>query len=451
MKKLFNIALILTISVTLFCNTVFAENITNEDLSSIKDTMQVITENYKTDVSKEVLINGAIKGMLSSLDPYSTYFTKEEFAEFEQSVNGEYSGIGVNIKKIDGYIEITGIIDESPAKKAGLKIGDRFVSVDDAAVINMNLDVFTAKVKGEKGTKVKVGIIRDGSKTPINFEIVRDTIKISSVEYKILDNNMGYIRINEFSKDCSDSVCSALKSFDEKKVTKVIVDLRGNPGGLLSEVISICENFIPKGPIVHVKTNGDKKTYYSKLEKTKYKLVVLVDGGSASAAEILAGAVKDTKSGTIIGTTTYGKGTVQTIFELNNGSFIKLTIADYLTSSEKSVEKSGVAPDIISKSVNLESIDDIMPLDITRNIKAGQKGADVLAVEQRLNALGYDVSGPDNNYDAITQKAVLEYKKNHKLLQNKIITKDFQKLLDHEVVSNIGKDAQLLKALEVLK
>ncbi len=451
MRKITQVILVLIISLNFFCSTVFAQEITSDDLEKISATIQIITENYKEEVSKELLITGAIKGMLSSLDPYSTYFTKEEFKEFEESTNGEYSGIGINIKKVGKYIEVTGLIGDSPAKKAGLKVGDKFIEVDNASVVNTSLELFISKVKGLKGTNVNVAILREGSKKLIYFNIVRDIVKIPVVEYKIIDNSIGYIKISEFSKNCSDEVYKALEDFDKNNITKVIIDLRGNPGGLLNEAVSICENFIPKGPIVHVNTNDSQKTYYSKLERIKYKVAVLVDGGSASASEIFAGAVKDTSAGVIIGTNTYGKGTVQTIYELNDGSFIKLTIANYLTPLKKSVENVGVVPDIIIRSVNLESVEDIASLSIKRSITAGQRGEDVLAIEQRLKVLGYDILSPDYYYDSVTQKAILQYKKEHKIVANKVITKNFQRILNQEVITNFNKDAQILKALETLK
>ena len=450
MKNIIKTILFFVISLTVLSNTVFASAALDTDIGSIKEVMDLINNNYKTKVPNQQLVDGAIKGMLNSLDPHSTYFTKEEYESFLQSINGGYSGIGVNIKKIDKYIQVIGVMKDSPAQRVGIKEGDKFITVGDISAVDMEIDIFVAKVKGPKGTKIKLGIIRDDLETPLVLEVMRDNIKVTNVEYKILEGNIGFIKIYEFGADGAEEVKEALKKFDENNVLKVIVDLRGNPGGYLDVAANICKNFIPKGPIVYVKTNSDEQIYNSDLKEQKYKLAVLVDGGSASASEIVAGAVKDTKAGVIIGTKTYGKGTVQTFFKLDDGNYIKLTIANYLTPNKNSVDGVGINPDFVIKNPNLVSMDNLGELDVQRNVYVGQKGEDVFAVEQRLKVLGYDVGGPDYIYDNITQKAVLEYKKSHKIAINRIITKGFQKKLDKEIIDSIGKDTQLLKAIEIL-
>lgn len=449
-KKIMSVIIAIVILMNIPCNAVFAKSISQEELNKIKEVMQLIKDNYKEDISDKDLSTGAIKGMLSSLDPYSVFFTKEEFKEFTKSLSGSFEGIGVNIKKSGQYIEIINVIKGAPAESAGLKQGDKIISVDGVSTLNMELDIFISKARGPKGTKVKLGILRGSAGITQYFEITRNEVKVPQLEYKAIDG-IGYIKISEFGENVDKDFEEALNFFDKSGITKLIIDVRGNPGGLLGETVNICRKLIPKGPIVHIKTNSEQKTIYSYLENPKYKIVVLVNGASASASEVFAGAVKDTKAGIIVGTKTFGKGTVQTIFDLNGGDYIKMTIANYYTPNNSSVNKIGITPDYIVNQVYIEDKDQLVDLNIERNIKLKDKGEDVYAIEQRLYALGYEVDQPDYIYDNITAKSIEKYKKEHKIQNNKTITKSTQRLIDKEIKEGIDKDNQLEKAIKLLK
>lgn len=322
-----------------------------DSLKYMEEVLQYIEDRHPFEIEKSTLIEGGIRGMLQSVDPHSSYFTPEEAEEFNQSISGEFSGIGVYINEKDGYINIENTIKGQPAEKAGIKKGDLIIEVEDKDIKDMGLNKASSLIKGPVGTKVKLKIKR-GEKNLV-IKVTRQTIKVNPVEYEILEGNVGYIELKEFSGQATKEIKIALEAFDKKKVKKVILDLRDNPGGLLSESISISKLFVHKGPIVHIREKNRALLTYatSLLETPKYDLVVLVNGNSASASEIVAGAVKDRKAGRLVGTKTYGKGTVQSMMPLSDGSMIKLTIAEYLTANETSINGIGIEPDYLIENL----------------------------------------------------------------------------------------------------
>ncbi len=316
------------------------------DLDYFMGVKSIIEKNYFQKPSEEKLVEGAIKGIFMNLDPNSTYYTKEEFQNLIEELTGGFVGIGVYIKEEHGDIIITSIIEGGPAYKAGVKPGDKIISVDGKAIKDMSMEEIISLIQGQPGTKIKLGVKRENKS--IFLEVIRERIILSSVEYGILDNNIGYIKILQFSDTTLEHLVPILEQFDKRNISNIIIDLRNNPGGLLDEVVNILKLFIPEGPIIHIKYRGNvERTYYSNLKKPKYKLAVLVNERSASASEIFAGAVQDTKVGTIIGVPTYGKGTVQQLISLPYGDGMKLTIAEYLTPNNRNINNKGIKPDII--------------------------------------------------------------------------------------------------------
>ena len=317
------------------------------DLIFFMDAFKNIKETYPFEIEDKDLIEGALKGMYQALDAYSDYYTPEEADELYQELSGSFSGIGVYIEEKDSYINIKGTIKDSPGEKAGLKKDDLIISVDDKDIEGMSIQDAQKLIKGEEGSKVKLGIKRTNKTLPIYIEVIRQEIVINPVEYKILEKNIGYIKLAEFTESSAKELKKALAEFDKKNVSKVILDLRDNPGGLLSQSIEISRQFVPSGPIVHIQEkNQDLVTHISTNKNLKYKLAVLVNGNSASASEIVAGAIKDTKAGTIIGTKTFGKGIVQSMVPLENGSLVKITSAEYLTPNKTSIHGKGIEPNI---------------------------------------------------------------------------------------------------------
>ena len=325
------------------------------DLIFFEEVLKYIEDRHPFDIEESTLLEAGLKGVLQAVDPYSNYYTAEEAEELYQDISGEFTGIGVYIEEKDGYINIIDTIKNQPAEKAGLKKDDLIIGVGEKDIKGLGSKKVSSLIKGPVGSKVKLKIKR-GEKVLV-IEVARETISINPVEYKILENNIGYIELKEFTGQATKEINKALKSFDNKKVNKIILDLRDNPGGLLSESISISRLFVPKGPIVHIREK-DKAllTHTSTLEKPKYKLIVLVNENSASASEIVAGAVKDRKAGKLVGTKTYGKGIVQSMMPLSDGSMIKLTIAEYLTPNKTSINGIGIEPDYTIENTEEEDL-----------------------------------------------------------------------------------------------
>ena len=315
------------------------------DVQFLLEVYDYIKDTYPLKYSEREVIEGAVKGMLESLDPYSSYYNFEESMELYDQLLGNFTGIGIYIEEKDGYINIIDTIKGQPAEKAGLQKDDMITKVDGKDLLNIPVSEVTKLIKGPINTKVKLEIKRGKKTFPI--EVMRDIIDTGSVEYEILDNNIGYLQITQFEENTTKDVKMAIKEFDKNKVKKIIIDVRNNPGGLLDQVIDIARLFVPKGPIVHIQQKYKPLiTHASTLEKPKYELAVLVNEYSASASEILAGAIKERKVGKLIGTTTYGKGIVQSIRPLTNGSIIKMTTAEYLLPNQTSIHGKGIEPDI---------------------------------------------------------------------------------------------------------
>ncbi len=322
------------------------------DFNFLYSTFQIINQKYPFELDNEKIIRGAVKGMLQAVDENSDYYTKEEAQNFTSLTDGKVVGIGVVMQLIDGRIIVNEIIKGNSAENSGLEVGDVIAAVDGETVIGKTLTEVSAMIKGEEGSKVRIKINREGKFH--EYEIERQSVEIHSVRSKILEDNIGYIEIDEFTFGMNKEVKAALKEFDKKNVKKVIVDLRDNPGGLLSEVVEMSSQFIPAGDVVHVRYKNYKESYKSTLKEAKYDLVVLVNSRSASASEIFAGAVKDRKVGKLVGTKTYGKSTVQSLLDITDGSLVKLTIAEYLTPSGISIHKKGIEPDVKVENSNPE-------------------------------------------------------------------------------------------------
>lgn len=311
-----------------------------------------IETKYVNDTDDVKLIDGAIDGMVKSLnDPHSNYLSPKMYKTLMEQTEGSFAGIGV-IMGMDNEqkIHIVGIMENSPGQKAGLQEGDEILAVDGVPVTQMAFDEVAAHVRGQAGTDVVLTIMRDNTNQDIT--ITRDNIKLKTVGHKMLDNNIGYIQIVSFSEDTANEFNEAYNDLKNQGMKALVLDLRNNPGGLLTTCVEIAKKLVPKGEIVSiVDKQGNKETYSSSLEAPEYPLVVLINKNSASASEILSGAIQDTKAGTIIGNTSYGKGSVQTILPMFEDDAVKLTIAKYYTPSGRSINGTGITPDI---EINLD-------------------------------------------------------------------------------------------------
>ena len=309
--------------------------------------LQIVKSRYVEEVSSDTLMAGAIKGMVKSLnDPHSIYMDAKTFKEFMIETEGSFGGVGIVIGMKDKLLTVIAPIEGTPGEKAGIKSGDQIIKIDGQDTKDMALDEAVNKIRGQEGSKIVLTLMR-GQEVQ-DYTLTRSNIQIKTVAGKMLENNIGYIRLSMFNENTGNEFIRKLQELEKQGMKALVLDLRDNPGGLLNESVKVASQFVPKGPVVSVVTrDGQRETHTSNLETTKYPVVILVNGGSASASEIVAGAAQDTGAGTLVGTKTYGKGSVQTVVRLDEGSAIKLTIAKYLTPKDRSINGVGIEPDIV--------------------------------------------------------------------------------------------------------
>ena len=303
---------------------------------------------YEDEIDGDALVEGLYSGYTEALgDPYTEYYDEEETQALFESTSGEFSGIGVTMSQgTDGTITVTNIYEDSPADKAGMQVDDILLEVDGRDIQGEDLNTVVSYVKGERGTEVTLTVLRDGDE--VDLAAVRDTIEVQTVEYRMLDGQLGYISVSEFDDVTYDQFKTALDDLEAQGVQGLIIDLRNNPGGNVDTVTDMLKLLLPEGPIISIKDkngNTEEMTCDGENEFTK-PLAVLVNGYSASASEIFSGAVQDYGTGTIVGTTTYGKGVVQQLISLGDGTCLKVTIAEYYTPSGRSINGTGVTPDV---------------------------------------------------------------------------------------------------------
>jgi len=348
MKK--TISLIL--SFLLLFNFAFAEiSVTSEDVTDFdtyKLTLykELIQELFYKDISDKELYEAAIRGMFASLDPYSAYYNEEQSDAFNESTSGNYVGIGIKFEGANNLMRIVKVFAGTPAYSAGLLMGDYLIEVDGVETSGMSTTKVASMIKGEEGTKVKLKLLR--AQEFIEVEVERRNIQAESCDFSVLGKDIGYIKIEEFNESTYSEVSKYVEALKALQMNKLILDLRDNSGGYVSQAVAVANYFVPRGVVTTLKyKNEDKdKVYSSVLKEPYFKLVVLVNENSASSAEILAGAIKDTKAGTLIGTTTYGKGVFQNVYNLKDGGSIKITTGVYQTPNGTCIDGVGIAPDI---------------------------------------------------------------------------------------------------------
>lgn len=308
--------------------------------------LQIVRARYVEPVDMDTLVAGAVKGMVSSLgDPHSIYMDAKMYKEFMVETEGSFGGVGMVLGVKDKILTVVSPIEGTPSDKAGIKSGDQIVKIEGQETKDMALDEAVGKIRGPEGSTVALSIRHENDPVK-DIVLTRSNIQIKTVAGKMLPDNIGYIRISMFNENTGSDFNAKYKELEAAGMKSIILDLRDNPGGLLEESVKVSSKFVPKGPVVSVVTrDGHRETHSSTLEAIKYPVAVLVNGGSASASEIVSGAIQDTASGTLIGTKTYGKGSVQTVMRLDGGA-IKLTIAKYLTPNDRSINGIGIEPDI---------------------------------------------------------------------------------------------------------
>lgn len=345
--------LILALSFSLNGIALFKRETNEVYYDRFKEVFQKLEKDYVKEPKKQELLDAAIEGMLSSLDPHSSFFADEDLEFFVSNTSGEFGGVGIEIIFESGAIKVISPIDDLPAHKAGIKAGDFIVKVNDEFVNNLGYNKAIKELRGKAGTKVNVTVIREGESKPLNFEIERQIVKIDAVKSRV-ENNVAYLRVSSFTekvaKELNDEI-KKLTSNNKNNIEGIILDLRNNPGGLLEQAVDVSSMFIKEGVVVSTKGRNISSELVMKAKKTSTKapnlpLVVLINGGSASASEIVAGALQDHKRAILVGTKTYGKGSVQTLFPLDNRSAMKFTTALYYTPNGRSIQAEGIEPDI---------------------------------------------------------------------------------------------------------
>lgn len=458
----------------------------------LKGIMDMAEDKYKGEVTREQMIQGALKGIFSTMDPYTVYYTMEEAEGFFNDINGSYTGIGVVMSEIDGKIVVDQVYSSTPAAEAGIKAGDIIAEVDGKSLENLSLDGVASLIKGQADTKVVIGVQRDGVDEIIRLQVTRRQISLNPITYK-MEGDIGYIKLEMFNSNAGRAMDEALQEMDKNKITKIILDLRDNPGGEVSQAVSIARRFVREGLITELdfKSESQKdERYYSSLKELKYELVVLVNEMSASASEILAGAIQDTDSGILVGTTTFGKGKVQNLYPiltpeaakkyeketgemLVNGydllslygvypsedeiiGWIKITTGEYYTPDGRMIDGLGLEPDIWVENKPAEKEmkpEGLKKLQKTAKPSLNAESEDVLSAESILMLMGYEVDTPDMLMDEKTITAIRQFQEDCGLYSYGVLDFATQQALNDKLDELIllgGKDRQYEKAMELL-
>jgi carboxyl-terminal processing protease len=346
----------LTTGILIGQGTAQAKPDTYEELRVFTQALELVRRNYVEEPNTKDLVQGAIKGMLSNLDPHSSFMTERAFKEMSMDIKGEFQGVGIQIGIKNQQLTIISPIEDTPADRAGLAAGDKILKINDDWTKDMTIEEAVDKMRGPKGTQVQLLIFREGWDKPKEFKIVRDVIKVLSVKARMLENGIGYVKITQFAGQTAAEFEKKLKELEKKGMKKLVLDLRNNPGGILDASVDVSGMFLPKDSLVvylQGRNAADRRDYLS-TETGPYQtlpIVVLVNAGSASASEIVAGALQDSKRAVILGTQTFGKGSVQTVFNLEGGAGMRLTTAKYYTPKGRSIQNVGIKPDIELKLV----------------------------------------------------------------------------------------------------
>lgn len=356
-----------------------------DDLRTFAEVLDRIKAAYVEPISDRTLLENAIKGMLSNLDPHSAYLDIDAFRELQESTSGEFGGLGIEVGMEDGFVKVVSPIDDTPASKAGIQPGDLIVKIDGQPTKGLSMLEAVDKMRGEVGSKILLTLVREGGR-PFDVELTRAIIKVKSVKSQLLDKGYGYIRITQFQVNSGEEVGKALNKLRQengKKLRGLVLDLRNNPGGVLQAAVEVSDHFLKEGLIVYTEgriANSELRFSADPVDASEgVPLVVLINGGSASASEIVAGALQDHKRGVLMGTDTFGKGSVQTVLPLNNDRALKLTTALYYTPNGRSIQAQGIVPDIEvarAKLTREQDDENIKEADLQGHLSNGNGGAD---------------------------------------------------------------------------
>ncbi|MED4454409.1 S41 family peptidase [Metabacillus fastidiosus] len=422
-----------------------------------KQAYDLISTQYVEKVEEDKLLEGAIQGMLSTLeDPYSVYMNKETAEQFSQSLDSSFEGIGAEVGMDEGKVKIISPFKNSPAEKAGLRPNDQIISIDGESIEGLDLHEAVIKIRGKKGTKVVIEVLRPNSKDKISFEVVRDEIPLETVfssvkEYQ--NKKIGYIEITSFSEKTAEDFKEQLKTLEKQNIKGLVLDVRGNPGGYLQSVEEILKEFVTKEkPYIQIEErNGEKKRYFSKLNNKKdYPVNVLIDKGSASASEILAGALKEANGYNVVGVSSFGKGTVQQAVPMGDGSNIKLTLYKWLTPDGNWIHGKGVEPTI---EVSQPAYFQAGPIKADKVLEADMNNEQIKLAQIVLKGIGFEPGREDGYYSEATEMAVKAFQQKHGLqMTGKIDGKTAAKINEvaAENIAEEKNDVQLETAIKSL-
>ncbi|PWU69277.1 S41 family peptidase [Gracilibacillus dipsosauri] len=427
-------------------------------MSKVVNAFTVIKENYVEDVEDKQLIEGAIQGMLGSLeDPYSSYMDQETMEQFNEQIESSFEGIGAEVSMVGGNVTIVAPIKDSPAEKAGLKPNDQVITVDGNSVEGLDLQEAVNKIRGEKGSKVSLEIRRPGVEELIELEITRDAIPLETVyvDTKEVDGKLiGILELTSFSENTASDFKKELTKLEEQGMDGLIIDVRGNPGGLLPTVEELLKMFVPKEtPYLQIEDpTGKKSRYFSKLESPKdYPVVTLINEGSASASEILAVSLKEALNYEVVGTTSFGKGTVQQTVPMGDGSTIKLTRFKWLSPEGNWIHEKGVEPTVEQKMPDYYYANPIQIEDDPLSLDESDPSIENLQI--MLDGLGYEVDRNDGYFDESTASAVKAFQTDNDLEATGQVDQNTAEVLQSELMEHIRNgedDLQLEKALEII-
>lgn len=403
-----------------------AETETYQELKVFSEVLSLVQKNYVEETKGKDLVYGAIRGMLNILDPHSAFMSPEMYKEIQVDTRGEFGGLGIQIGIKEGRLAVIAPIEETPAEKAGIKAGDIILKVDDESTKEMTLMDAVQKMRGPKGSKVALTIQREGKDEPLVFSLIRDIIKIESVKSRMMENHIAYFRLTQFQEKTSKDLAAALKEMSSQGMESIILDLRNNPGGLLTSAVETTELFIPSGNVVVTIRGRDpkkEKDEYFSNHKTPYEkqnMIVLVNEGSASASEIVSGALQDWGRAVILGTQTFGKGSVQTILQLSDGSGLRLTTAKYYTPKDRSIQNVGITPDIIIRTVSTKEGEGKSPIlreeDLERHLENEKEAVPGGGETQRPSPPA--VKAPEKEGEDIQLQKAVELLKTWKIFKN---------------------------------
>lgn len=423
------------------------------ELSTLIEAYYILEEQYLGEYDSTEIIDGALSGMASAVDdPYTEYYPEDESEVMDQSISGSFEGIGAEVMKEGEYVKIVAPIAESPAEKAGLQPNDLIIEVEGESTAGQSLNDVVSRIRGEKGTEVILRIQRGDSESTVT--VTRDSIPIETVVYEVDSEHdkIGHVEIRSFSQPTAEELIDALQDLEDQGIEKIIIDVRKNPGGLLDAALNVANIFIPDGePIMSMEdSQGQTVEFEAGSDYGDYKyqgeVVLLVDEGSASASEILAGAMQ-AQDIPIIGSTTFGKGLVQSVVDLSNSGDLKLTTARWLTASDEFINEKGIQPDV---EVELPAYANLMLIDSTQEYSQGQQSDEIKNVNAILRALDY--SAPDSaHFTEETSQAVKDFQKDQEIEETGIVTGETSSKLVEQIMEKIeANDTQYEKAVEII-